>query len=103
MTQYTGLNNGSGASLATNFGQVGVVGDAKTIKGADAVIAASTDKINTAADTINGLLADYNPNNPASLLQAQQALANYNLAITVTSSFIKSLEDTTKAVAQHVS
>lgn len=100
-----GINNSGSGALPTpqNFGQIGVVNGTSTSKGADGVISAATDKINGSADKINALLENYDPNNPASLLQAQQALANYNLAITVTSSFIKSLEDTTKAVAQHVS
>jgi len=107
MADYTAFNNGSNSNLNTQFGQIGVTSgtgaNATNTTGADGIIAAATGKINTSADQINQLLAKFDPSNPASLLQAQQALANYNLALTVTSSFIKSVEDTAKAVAQHVS
>jgi type III secretion apparatus needle protein len=100
----TFLNNDDFTGAATNFGQIGFnPATGSAIKGADGVMAAAKDKINNSADQINTLLANYDPSNPASLLVAQQAMANYNLAITVTSSFIKSIEDTTKAVAQHIS
>lgn len=99
----TFLNNPSNTAADTNFGQIGFNDASGTKKGAEGVIAGATGQINASADSINNLLANYNPNNPASLLQAQQAMANYNLSITVTSSFIKSIEDTTKAVAQHIS
>jgi type III secretion apparatus needle protein len=103
MTSF--LQNGSGTFTpkGTDFGQIGVNDGTKNITGSDGVISAATDKINNSANEINNLLANYNPNNPASLLVAQQAMANYNLSITVASSFIKSIEDTTKAVAQHIS
>ena len=98
------LNDPANTAASTNLGQIGFTkSDGTTAKGADGVIAGATSQINSSADAINNLLANFNPNNPASLLQAQQAMTNYNLAITVTSSFIKSIEDTTKAVAQHIS
>lgn len=71
--------------------------------GFNGVIGATTNAINTSANAINDQLANFNPTDPGSLLQMQQQLANYNLAITVTSSLIKSLEDTVKSVAQKLS
>lgn len=101
----TQLTNGGGTFTPknTDFGQIGVTNGTTTTTGSDGVIAAATNKINSSANEINALLENYNPNNPASLLVAQQAMSNYNLSITVASSFIKSIEDTAKAVAQHVS
>ena len=71
--------------------------------GFNGVLGATTQSINTSANAINARLANFDPTDPGSLLQMQQQLANYNLAITVTSSLIKSLEDTVKSVAQKLS
>lgn len=82
------------------LGQIGIVGGNKGFNG---VIDAAATKINDAANSINTQLANYDPTDPGSLLRTQQALATYNLSITVTSSLIKSIEDTTKSVAQKLS
>ena len=86
-----GVGTADGAGGAT-FGPTGFNG----------VINATTNSINSSANAINGQLASFNPTDPGSLLQMQQQLANYNLAITVTSSLIKSLEGTVQAVAQNL-
>lgn len=98
------LKNGDGANpVINNFGQVGTTVGGTNVTGSNGIIAATTDKINDSANKINALLESYDPSNPASLLQAQQALSNYNLSLTVASSFIKSVESTAKAIAQNVS
>ena len=81
---------------------IGIIrGDATSSKaGFNSVVDSATTSINTSANAINEQLANFNPTDPGSLLKMQQQLANYNLAITVTASIIKSLEDTVKSVAQ---
>lgn len=71
--------------------------------GFNAIINSAATNINNAAADINTQLSTFDPTSPGELLRMQQNLANYNLAITVTASVIKSLEDTTKSVAQKLS
>ena len=96
-------NNSSNPQTVANLGLIKPSNDANAKLGFNGIIDAATGAINTSADQINAQLANYNPTDPGSLLQMQQCLANYNLAITVTSSLIKSLEDTVKSVAQKLS
>jgi hypothetical protein len=99
---------GAAPGNATPVGVIGVGvadgsgGSTMGPTGFNGVINATTNSINSSANAINGQLANFNPTDPGSLLQMQQQLANYNLAITVTSSLIKSLEGTVQAVAQNL-
>jgi type III secretion apparatus needle protein len=68
--------------------------------GFNGVVDFAAGKISDAAAGINTQLQNFDATDPGQLLKMQQALANYNLSITVTSSIIKSLEDTVKSVAQ---
>lgn len=72
------------------------------LQGFNAVVEGAAGKINASAQEINNLLANYDPSDPGSLLKTQQALATYNLSISVTAAMIKSLEETTKGVAQRL-
>ena len=107
----TPFNNTDGGATSpakpTGLGTIGLASvDANGVQslsgasGFNGVVGAATTAINNSANAINGSLANFNPSDPGSLLQMQQQLANYNLAITVTSSIIKSLEGTVQAVAQ---
>lgn len=68
--------------------------------GFNGVVDLAAKSINDSAAGINAQMAKFDPTDPGALLKMQQQLANYNLAITVTASIIKSLEDTVKSVAQ---
>ena len=41
-----------------------------------------------------------NPNDPTNLIKMQAAMANYNMALMVTSSVVKSVEETAKSITQ---
>ncbi len=41
-----------------------------------------------------------NPNDPTNLIKMQAAMANYNIALTVTSAVVKSIEETAKGITQ---
>jgi type III secretion apparatus needle protein len=45
-------------------------------------------------------LAQQNPNDPSSLINMQKELANYNMALQVQSSVMKSIEETAKSITQ---
>lgn len=44
--------------------------------------------------------ASNNPNDPANLIKMQAAMANYNTALMVASSVVKSVEETAKSLTQ---
>jgi type III secretion apparatus needle protein len=44
--------------------------------------------------------AQANPNDPSSLINMQKELANYNMALQVQSSVMKSIEETAKSITQ---
>ena len=59
--------------------------------GIDAASKVMTDSINAAS---------LNPNDPTNLIRMQAAMANYNMSLMVTSSLVKSVEETAKSITQ---
>jgi type III secretion apparatus needle protein len=68
----------------------------------DVIYAQFNSATNTAAVAVNSAIdaSAANPGDPTSMIKMQVALANYNLALSVQSSVIKSLEETAKSITQ---
>lgn len=103
------LNSGSAevstwkAVASLSAGDVANLANAKYITtGFDAIMKSATSQISSATDDINNLLTNFNPSDPGQMIKAQQALAIYNLNLTVVASIVKSFEDTSKGVAQKI-
>lgn len=60
--------------------------------------------INVDASNLEAAIANAgeNPNDPTALIQMQQELAKYNIAMQTQSAVIKSIEDTAKSVTQRL-
>ena len=58
--------------------------------------------VNTASNNLQTAItnASANANDPTNLIKMQQELSNYNMAIQVQSSVMKSIEDTAKSITQ---
>lgn len=58
--------------------------------------------IDVAAKELNGAItaSSTNPNDPNNLIKMQAAMANYNTALMVASSVVKSIEETAKSITQ---
>lgn len=61
-----------------------------------------TNSINTAGAAVQQAISDAgtNPNDPTNLIKMQAAMANYNTALMVASSVVKSVEETAKSITQ---
>lgn len=91
---YVALNDfttGTGASATTVGGQ--------TVTG---VFNQFTSAITNEASALKIAItsAADNPNDPTNLIKMQAAMANYNMALMVTSSVVKSVEETAKSITQ---
>jgi type III secretion apparatus needle protein len=58
--------------------------------------------VQTASDDLSKAItaASTNANDPTNLIKMQQQLSNYNMAMQVQSSVMKSIEDTAKSITQ---
>lgn len=66
------------------------------------VFTAFNDGATTAADSLKKAIdgASSNVNDPTNLIKMQKELANYNMALMVQSSVVKSIEETAKSITQ---
>ena len=68
----------------------------------NSVYGAFSQAVSTSSTNLNVAisLAQANPNDPSSLITMQKELANYNMALQVQSSVMKSIEETAKSITQ---
>jgi len=87
--------------MATTF-VTSATGSAAGTAAGDLVIEAFKAQTNTAATAVNAAItaASANPGDPTNMIQMQVALANYNIALQVQSSVVKSIEETAKSITQ---
>ena len=66
------------------------------------VFSAFSGGVQNASDALNTAIknASANANDPTNLISMQQQLSNYNMAMQVQSSVMKSIEDTAKSITQ---
>ena len=66
------------------------------------VYSAFSSGVDTASSNLNAAIsnASSNANDPTNLIKMQQELSNYNMAMQVQSSVMKSIEDTAKSITQ---
>jgi type III secretion apparatus needle protein len=68
----------------------------------NAVFSSFSDGVNDASKNLQAAIsaASSNANDPTNLIKMQQELSNYNMAMQVQSSVMKSIEDTAKSITQ---
>ena len=68
----------------------------------DAVFTQFTSAVTTAGGNLQDAItaASQNVNDPTNLIKMQKELANYNMALMVQSSVVKSIEETAKSITQ---
>ena len=68
----------------------------------NSVFSAFSGGVDTASSALNSAIsaASSNANDPTNLIKMQQELSNYNMAMQVQSSVMKSIEDTAKSITQ---
>lgn len=83
------------ATVNPNFGD----GAGLTV---DQVFGSFTDAVTKAGTNLNTAISDAadNVNDPTNLITMQKELANYNMALMVQSSVVKSIEETAKSITQ---
>jgi type III secretion apparatus needle protein len=66
------------------------------------VFSAFSGGVDAASSNLNAAItnASSNANDPTNLIKMQQELSNYNMAMQVQSSVMKSIEDTAKSITQ---
>jgi type III secretion apparatus needle protein len=66
------------------------------------VYSAFSTGVDSASSNLNAAIsnASSNANDPTNLIKMQQELSNYNMAMQVQSSVMKSIEDTAKSITQ---
>lgn len=66
------------------------------------VFSSFSDGVSTASSNLQAAItnASANANDPTNLIKMQQELSNYNMAMQVQSSVMKSIEDTAKSITQ---
>jgi type III secretion apparatus needle protein len=66
------------------------------------VFSAFSDGVSSASSNLQTAIsnASSNANDPTNLIKMQQELSNYNMAMRVQSSVMKSIEDTAKSITQ---
>lgn len=68
----------------------------------NAVFSSFSDGVSSASSNLQAAItnASTNANDPTNLIKMQQELSNYNMAMQVQSSVMKSIEDTAKSITQ---
>ncbi len=68
----------------------------------NSVFSAFSDGVSSASSNLQSAIsnASANANDPTNLIKMQQELSNYNMAMQVQSSVMKSIEDTAKSITQ---
>ena len=68
----------------------------------NSVFSSFSDGVGQASSALNAAIsaASSNANDPTNLIKMQQELSNYNMAMQVQSSVMKSIEDTAKSITQ---
>ena len=68
----------------------------------NSVFSSFSDGVSQASSSLNSAIsaASSNANDPTNLIKMQQELSNYNMAMQVQSSVMKSIEDTAKSITQ---
>jgi type III secretion apparatus needle protein len=66
------------------------------------VFSSFSDGVSSASSNLQSAIANAssNANDPTNLIKMQQELSNYNMAMQVQSSVMKSIEDTAKSITQ---
>ena len=66
------------------------------------VFSSFSDGVSNASSSLQNAIANAssNANDPTNLIKMQQELSNYNMAMQVQSSVMKSIEDTAKSITQ---